>query len=249
MTTPHTEVEAEQRRIRARIEELQAELNTLQARLHELTPAQEQRPTVLHPHIRIVAAAQPRSHETVAVQVVSGVEQKAADPLDQLRGLPRGSALFGFADGGSGRAEVAILVRGESRRFAALAKAPDLQLRAGVLTLPDAGVALVPVVVRLGASEEPENLYEAWVNQSAAGLEPTLQALAAQEYLLVHLHGDDCRLERVLRVPNPLKTFAGEALSLVGSMRSLSADELHQARAAVYNQCPTVRSLWRALQA
>jgi hypothetical protein len=241
---------AERRRICARLEELQGELNTLEARLQELGPAPEQRPRVLRSQIQIVAAAKPEGHGPAPVQVVAGAErQPPADPLDLLRGLARGAALFVPADGAGGPADVVLLVRGDSQRFAALGEAPDVQLRAGVMTLPEAAVALVPVVVRLGSAEEPENLYEACVNQSAAGLEATLLALASQERLVVYLHGDDCRLVRVLSVPNPLRAFARAALPLVGSLRPLSVDELHQARAAIYHQHPTVRSLWRALQA
>ena len=244
MDTPHPDRDAEQRQIRARIEELQAEIDTLQARLEEHTAAPGQRPGVPRDPIRIVAVARPEGPASAPV-VTAAERQPPPDPLDLLRGLTRGTALFVPADG----AEVVLLVRGESPRFAALGEVPDVQFRAGVLTLADAGVALVPVVVRLGPAEEPENLYEAWVNQSPTGLEGTLLALASQERLVVYLHGDGCRLVRVLGVPNPLRAFARAALPLVGAARPLSADELHQARAAVYQQHPTVRSLWRALEA
>jgi hypothetical protein len=115
--------------------------------------------------------------------------------------------------------------------------------------LAEAGVALLPVVVWLGSEQESEGLYEAWLNQAPLGLRETLQGLAAQEEIVVYLHGDDCRLERVLRVPNPLGAFASGALDMTAAARMLSPDEFHQARTTVYKQHPTIRALWKVLKA
>jgi hypothetical protein len=248
--TTDADLEAEQKQIRARIAELSSELSTLQARLQQIERVLEQQPRVraIGGSIQLVAAAKPHRPQGAPVKVVSGAASKPpVAPIDLVRQLSRGTALFGAGPDDHGRGEVALLLRGESAHLASLGESPDVQFRAGVLTLAEAGVALVPVVVCLGREPEPQNLYEAWVNDSVLGIGETLQALAVQEGIVVQLHGDDCRLERVLRVPNPLQAFARQALGIVRAARPLSADELHQARTAVYKQLPSVRALWRAL--
>jgi hypothetical protein len=142
-----------------------------------------------------------------------------------------------------------LLVRGDSGRLAALGEDPDVEFRGGVFTQPKSGVALVPVLVRIGAGEEPENLYEAWVNESPGGAREVLQALAADERLALYLYGSDGGLERFLRVPNPLRVFAGEVLRMTAGLRPMCGDAFHEARTAVYKQHPTTRALWRALKA
>jgi hypothetical protein len=249
METTMSELDVEQGQIRARIEQLQTELQTLRARLQELARLREQRLRGLHSYLQIVAAPQAVRHEIVPKKIISKAEPRPpVEPVEQLRQLTRGTGLFAPAEGASCQGEVVLLIRGESHRLAALREALDLQFRAGLLSQPEAGVAILPVVVRLGPGEEPDNLYETWINQSPMGLQETLKALATQERLVVYLHGNDCRLEQTLEVPNPLQAFAQETLPLVGTARSLSGDEWHQVRAAVHRQYPTVRALWRALQ-
>jgi hypothetical protein len=252
METTAAELEAEQQQIRARIDELRSELAALQTRLQEVERATEQRPRLrpLRTHIRLVASTEPEKHAPAPVKrVPAGVSDRPVDPLQVLRQSARGSALFAPRDVGGAREEMALLVRGESRRVAALGQDPAIEFRAGAFTQPELGVVLVPVLARIGPEDEAGNLYEAWVNESATGLKETLKGLAVQEQIIVYLYGDDCWLERVFQVPNPLRVFAQEALTLVGGARPLSADEFHQARTAVYKQHPTVSALWKALRA
>jgi hypothetical protein len=251
METTVAELEAEQQQIGARIDGLRSELTALQTRLLEIARAIEQKPR-FHPlrtHIRLVASAEPGKYAPAAVKVVpAGVPDQPVDPLHVLRQAGRGSALFAPRDVDGAREAITLLVRGESRRAAALGEDPAIEFRAGAFTLPELGVVLVPVLVRIGPKDEVENLYEAWVNESATGLKATLKGLAVQEQIVVYLYGDDGGLERVFHVPNPLRVFAQETLNLAGGTRPLSADEFHQARTAVYKLHPTVSALWKALE-
>jgi hypothetical protein len=164
-----------------------------------------------------------------------------------LRRSAQGTALFAPDLFNPGAREVALLVRAESGRVARIGANPAVEFRAGLFTQPSTGTALVPILVRVGRGE-PEDIYEAWANEFGPGAAALLEALAAQERIGVQLYGDACRLERSLRVPNPLRAFAPAALAEVAGARPLSADAFHQARQAVYKQHATPWSLWRALK-
>jgi hypothetical protein len=163
-----------------------------------------------------------------------------------LRGSQTGTALFAVLPTDDGAREVSLLVRGGGRGGNEPLEPSALTFRAGLFTQPESGIALVPVVLRLGPTES-EEYYEAWVNESPGGGKATLEALAKQERLTVCLYGAGCQLERVVALPNPLRAFANEALGETAEMRFAVGDALHQARHAVYRQHPSVRSLWRAL--
>jgi hypothetical protein len=122
-----------------------------------------------------------------------------------------------------------------------------VEFRAGLFTLAEAGVSLVPILVRVGPDEH-ETIYEVWANTHAAGLGTLLQALATQESIAIDLYGDGNHPVRTLRVPNELQAFAGEAQRLTSGAAQLSEDAFHQARQVVYRQYPTVRALWKALK-
>jgi hypothetical protein len=240
---------AEEQQIRQRLEELQRELNGLQERLDEIARAKASHPKapILRTDFRLAASLAPAKVEAAPPRVVPATSpEQPVDPLDVLRGASRGTALFA-ALGEPPDREIALLIRTSSDWVDRLAEHPDVEFRAGVFTLPEVNVTVVPVLVCIG-SEDPDNLYEAWVNECGPDMGELLKELAAQPRLAVHLYGDGCRLERTLQVPNPLQAFAREALATIAGMRPLSADAFHQARRAVYEQHKTVRALWRALK-
>lgn len=249
MNTKAQILETEERLLQEQLEALQQDLDVLKARLNKVTEEKEKLPRLrgLRTGFGLVSSVAP-VHEGPPTHVVPAPAPEAEpDWLALLHASPRGSALFVPRDV-EGAREVALLVRSDPGRLARLGTDPKVNFRAGVFTQDETGLSLVPVLVCLGP-EEPENIYEAWLNDDERGMLGTLEALATQEAIVLELYGDGCRLERTLRVPNPLRPFAAAARRLVAGMRPWSSDALHQARTNVYRQYPRVRSLWRALTA
>jgi hypothetical protein len=244
-------LEAERQMTCTRIEQLRPEWEALQERLQEITRAQQRRQHTpeVRCQIRLVAAAEPHSPEPAVVKVLPDVESnRPVDPAKLVEHAARGTALFAPGPGDDPRGQIVLLVRGESHHLKALGESPAVQFRAAVFAEPEANLVLVPILVSLGPEQPPESIYEAWVNQSPGGLAKTLAALAGQEDVALYLYGDGSNLVRVVRVPNTLRAFAREALNAARAGRPLSADDFHQARAAVYKRHPTVAALWRALK-
>lgn len=244
------ELEAEQRRLVARIQELQEELGALQARLGEVARALEKSPKArtLSCQFKLVAGPEPATAAPIALRAVPLAQpERPAAPFDRLRQAGRGTGLFASAESGD-RREAELWLRAGPDRLAAIEETPHPEFRAGVFTQAESGLALLPVLVRVGPDEESETVYEAWVNESPAGLADTLAQLGTQENLRVCVYGDDGRLAREFRVPNPLRAFAREAQALTAGQRLASADEFHRARTAVYNQYPNLRAFWKALK-
>jgi hypothetical protein len=242
--------EAEEQRICQQIQTIRRELDALQARLDELSRDREGPAPgrTLRTDFRIVAAPEPAAQESVRARLIA--RPSAANPVEPrevLQQLPRGAALFipEVIDGPN--RDVALLVRADSEDVAQLGADPLVEFRAGLFTPLAAGGVGLPVLVRIGPVERG-TVYEAWASEYGPGLSKLLQALAAQECLAISLYGDSYHVERTLRVPNDLRTFAREVLSQTGGMPRLSADAMHQARQAVYRQYPTARALWKALE-
>jgi hypothetical protein len=244
-TTP---LEAEERALRARIEELRQELDVFEARLHAIAHERES-PRSRQVRVAVRLGASPAQPPVVSGPLIpSSVvpPHKPVSVLERLAQSARGTFFFAPRQDEADRS-VALWVRSDSEQSARLGASPDVEFRAAVFTGHERGVALVVVLVRLGP-EEPENLFEGWLDEASEATGGVLEALAEQESLDIRLHGDDCRLERVLRVPNPLRAFAAEARRALRALPPWSADASHDARAAVYQQHPTTRSLWRALK-
>jgi hypothetical protein len=182
------------------------------------------------------------------VITIPSVSKKPMDPLERLAQAARGTFFFAPKQDEGPDRPVALWLRTDAGQFAGFGAAPDVEFRAAVFTGQDSGVVLVAVLVRLGP-EEPENLYEAWIDASDEDTGGVLEALAAQDVLEMRLYGDECRLGRVLQVPNQLQGLAARARELIAGMPPCSADTFYQARTALYKQYPTVRALWRALKA
>ncbi|MCC6420799.1 MAG: hypothetical protein IT429_21400 [Gemmataceae bacterium] len=241
---------AEMRAIQVRMEELRRELDTLEARLTAVAHggAAPPPPRQLHMAFRLG----PATHEpplSVSVAGSPGAARKPpTHPQDRLAQSARGTFFFAPAGGeGTGR-PVALWLRTTSRQIAALGTAPDVEFRAAILSGHEWGAVVVVALVRLGP-EEPENIYEALLDASDEETRGELEALAGQETLDLRLHGDDGQLERTLHVPNALRPLAAEAARMSSAMRPGSPDPFHAARAAVYQQYPTPRALWRAFKA
>jgi hypothetical protein len=241
--------QAEERAIRTKMAELHQELDALQARLQALDRTEDQPPRSRQVHLAFrLGAAPPReAPEPAPVITLPSVPRKPMDPLERLAQAARGTFFFVPRPDEGPNPPVALWLRTDARPSAERA-APDLEFRAAVFTGQESGVVLVVVLMRLGP-EEPENLYEAWLDASEEETAGVLKALVAQEALEVRFYGDDCCLEQVLQVPNPLQALADRARKLITGVRPWSADAFHAARTAVFQQYPTVRALWRALKA
>jgi hypothetical protein len=166
------------------------------------------------------------------------------DSLAVLARMRPGSALFAREQLDQGPWEIAWLVREESARIAGLGPAPEIEFRAGVFE--EGPVLLVPVLVRVGPQSK-QAVYESWINQHAEGMGGTLETLADQPRLVVHLYGEGCGLVRTLTIGNQLATFAGQALAAIVGRPTWSMEAFDQAREQVYQQYPQVWDLWRAL--
>jgi hypothetical protein len=251
MNATGTNHETAQLQLRAQMQAMRLELNALQARLEELArenagpppPAQ-----TLHTDFRIVTSPEAARQEAVQPRLVAHPSlAKPVDPHEVLHRLPRGAALFvpELFDGRS--RNVALLVRADSNRVAQLGEDAAVEFRAALFPPAAAAGPVVPVLFRIGPAER-DNVYEAWANEYAAGIRELFEALAAQEHIAIYFYGDSDQVERVLRVPNDLRAFAGEALAMTGDMPPLPPDALHQARQVIYRQYPTVQSLWKVLK-
>ncbi len=241
-------LQAEEHTLRARVAELRQELDALQARLQALTRASEPSPRSRHLHVAFRLGAAPQECAVSAPVIRPGgvPPHKPVSPRERLSRSARGTFFFAPTHE-EGEGAVALWVHSDSEQIDRLGTAPEVEFRAAVFTDPEGRVALVVVLVRLGP-EEPENLFESWLDEASEATGGVLEALAEQESLEARLHGDDCRLERVLQVVNPLRAFAAEARRTLRGLRPWSADASHDARRAVYQQHPTTRSLWRALK-
>ena len=161
--------------------------------------------------------------------------------LDFIRTRPPGSAVCGRESQDLEHWEIGWLVREEDRRIAALGPHPDIEFRAGVLTI--AGVDLVPVLVRVGP-ESTESVYETWINHRDG--EQKLEILAAQPRIPVHLVGDSGHVARSLGISNQLAPFAGAAIERIGE-HAWSMAAFDAAKADAYQEWP-IEALWRELQ-
>jgi hypothetical protein len=242
--------QAEERAIRTRMAELHQELDALQARLQALGRSEDQLPQSRQVHLAFRLGAAP-PHEPPApapVTIIPSVPHKPLDPLERLAQAARGTFFFAPTLDAGPNPPAAVWLRADARQIADHTATPDTEFRAAVFNGQKSGMVLVAVLMRLGP-EEPESLYEAWLDASEDATAGLLKALAAQDALEVRLHGEDCRLEQVVQVPNPLQAFAARAGQLITVRRPWSADAFHEARTAVFKQYPTARALWRALKA
>jgi hypothetical protein len=224
MDTQAAKLDAEERQIRDRLVAIQQELGTLEARLAEIAQQKQRLPPTGGP------AALPKS-------------AKPVDPVEVLRRAPRGTALFAIGPDGA----ASLFVSADADRIDALGADPDIEFRTGVFTPPGTGLALVPILVRIG-SDEAENVYESWLNDSPGGFAGVLAALAGQERIALPIYGDGSRLERTLEVQNPFTDFARQILAAHPGAATVSADAVHQAKQVVYKQYPSARALWKALK-
>jgi len=133
---------------------------------------------------------------------------KHLSTLDFIRRRPPGSAVCGRESQDLEHWQIGWLVREDDQRIAALGPHPDIEFRAGVLTI--AGVDLVPVLVRVGP-ESRESIYETWINHRDG--ETKLEILAAQPRIPVHLVGDAGDVTRSLGISNRLAPFAAAAIA------------------------------------
>jgi len=166
------------------------------------------------------------------------------DPLSVLRQLPPGSAIY-CREIISERWEIAWLIREETKRISELGSNPAIEFRAGLCGRD--GVMLIPVLVRVGP-ETQENIYETWINayQNGDGLK-YLMDLSLQDRIVVHFHGDNCRLERSLVVSNQLREFITKVIGLVKEAAPWSMSAFDSAREKLYMKYPDVLSLYDAL--
>jgi hypothetical protein len=239
----------EEQQVRERMENLREELGNLDARLQAIRREQERLPRLraVHTGFRLLPTAAPAQGVPVTVALTSTMPERPTNPLELLRRSPHGTLLFTPEQGEMDEAEMALCIRAPSDRIAQLGPSPPVEFRAGIFTLAEPGPAVIPVLVRVGP-EEAEGLYEGWIDEAFPGRDRALERLATQQGITLCFYGDACRLERTLKVSNPLRAFAKEALGVVAGRPPVTGDALHQARQLVYKRFASLGSLWRALK-
>jgi hypothetical protein len=165
--------------------------------------------------------------------------------LDVLRQMPPGTALYAREHVDAGAWETAWLIREETARIARLGKQPDVELRTGVIE--QNGILLIPVLLSIGPTS-PEAVFETWINAyQARAKAASLEDLAIQPRIIVHLYGNGCRLERSLTVSNQLQVFARETLARLKVTEPWDMGEFDAARKRLYTSYLHVFDLWKAL--
>lgn len=164
------------------------------------------------------------------------------DPQDVIMAAPPGTANYSRVDVGEGM-ETALLLREESDRIRALGPSPRVEIRAALLV--EGGVALIPILVRLGS--KAKDIFEAWLNvhQIGGGMQ-YLQDLATQKRILAILYGDKGR-ERAIESLNMLKSTFAHILAEVAGLPPWSMQDFDRARERVYRWYPTPKELWWGL--
>lgn len=163
--------------------------------------------------------------------------------LDLIRQRPAGSAIWSRESLDRMESwEIAWLVREESVRIAALGEAPEIEFRAGLVIRSRVG--LIPVLVRVGP-EQQESVYETWINHRADLR--TLETLAEQPRLIVHLVGDAGDVDRSLSVSNSLAAFAARAIDELEHVH-WSSPRFDAAREDFLRGYPAVWNLWCGLR-
>lgn len=172
------------------------------------------------------------------------------DPFSVMPRLRPGSMAYGRVDVGDGW-ETAFLVREESREIRRLGDRPRLRFRAALMV--ESGVGLVPIIVRLGRSQQQEFLdeyYEAWFNvhqgEPGGGL-VYLDDLIRQSRLSVILFCDRGR-QRAIGAANLLGETFAEMKRQLAVLPAWSMQTFDAARERVYARLPTVEALWDHLE-
>lgn len=165
-----------------------------------------------------------------------------SDPQDVIMSAHPGTVIYARVDVGAGM-ETALFLREESERIQALGPGPRIEIRAALLI--EDGVALIPILVRLGP--KAKDIFETWLNihQTGGGMH-YLQDLATQPRILVILYGDHGR-ERAIESINLLKSTFADILVRVAGLPPWTMREFDQARERVYRRYPTPKELWWGL--
>ncbi|QDU63198.1 hypothetical protein Pan216_40730 [Planctomycetes bacterium Pan216] len=169
------------------------------------------------------------------------------DPVQVLRRLPVGTALYDRTHHADGSWEVHWMIREECGTIERYGKHPDFEVRAGLFRVrptPSGGVvALVPVLFRIG----PRALYETWINEYADD-EPTLWTLAGQPRLRISIYGDGDKPVQSFQAENLLARFSRDAWERIHKLAAWSMDDFEQARDMLYRKFPGSIDLWRQLE-
>lgn len=166
------------------------------------------------------------------------------DPQDVIMAMRPGMAIYARLDAGEGD-EMALLLREESERIRRLGPSPRVEIRTGLFM--ESGVALIPILVRVGPTNGPLDVFECWLNvhQDESGMQ-YLDDLARQPRILVILYGDQGR-ERMIEARSLLQDTFGEMRRRVQELPPWPMRAFDLARERFYRRYPTPQKLWKEI--
>jgi hypothetical protein len=171
------------------------------------------------------------------------------DPLAFLADADPGTVLYGFAADG-GDLHIELLIRETSAEIARIPAAPEIQIRAGFREI---GTVFVVVVMFRMESGGPAYLslwnYHAPVADAADGnLFHHLAGEAGGE-LILKLVGDTGKVERLIPLRHPLRTFFGQAIRRIERLSPWDDAAFRSALEVLFEEHSNVEELWASLQA
>jgi len=169
------------------------------------------------------------------------------DPTQFMAATEPGTVIYGFAADG-GDLHIELLVRESSLEIARIPEAPEIQIRAGFREIE--GVFVVVVLFRF-RPDGPVRLslwnYHAPLADPADGNLFAHLACAEGGELILKWFGDSGRVERLLTLRHPLRTFFTQAIRRIDRLPPWGDEAFRDALHVLFDEHPAPESLWESM--